>query len=221
MTAAVTAVMSDQTTSLAWAQGLIASVISLCQKHEALNTTQTAFQANLAKLEREIEALAAVWHPLWMAETATIHTAHIMRLSSFGKLTSPEIERFYKTHLDKLPDISDPKIEVQSECTKRISKTANDARTFSNAFFAEEPPPAEFMGLRWSPIYCRQEFPWLVLASQRSLNQARHAYRQFLPEGGKKRRSRPTGRPALSSTTPRSFRTSASMANLALINSSA
>ena len=111
---AVAAAMADENAPApVWAKSLTDSVATLTQKHETLNSAQKTLQATVAKLERELEALAAVGHPIWLAEeSAKLHTAHIMRLSNFGKLTKPEIERFCKTHLDKVPAISTPTIEV-------------------------------------------------------------------------------------------------------------
>ena len=58
---AVAAAMADENAPApVWAKSLTDSVATLTQKHETLNSAQKTLQATVAKLERELEALAAV-----------------------------------------------------------------------------------------------------------------------------------------------------------------
>ena len=161
------------------------SIATLQEEQQTLKNQQKAMQGTLARLEREIQELAKVGHPIYWSEEAaklhSVHTAHILRMTNFGKLSPPEIERFLKTHIEKLPAIKEPTINVQPDHTQLIFHSIADANTFRHNFLSNEPKP----NLNGSPIYCRPELPGIVLATQRPLNQAKHAYRQSLPAGGK------------------------------------
>ena len=161
------------------------SIATLQEEQQTLKNQQKAMQGTLARLEREIQELAKVGHPIYWSEEAaklhSVHTAHILRMTNFGKLSPPEIERFLKTHIEKLPAIKEPTINVQPDHTQLIFHSIADANTFKHNFLINEPKP----NLNGSPIYCRPELPSIVLATQRPLNQAKHAYRQSLPAGGK------------------------------------
>ena len=185
MTKALTEGLAAQTTPPAWASGLTGSISTLQEEQTNMKNKHEALEKKIAALEREINAVAKIGHPIYLnEETAKLHTAHILRLSNFGEHPAAEIERYCKQQTDKFPTIPTPTIKVKSDHTKLIFLTAEDARTFSRGFLGPPDKP-EKPALNGAPIYCRQELPGIVLETQRPLNQSRHAYRQSLGDAGK------------------------------------
>ena len=68
--------LAAQTTAPAWAAGLTGSITNLQEEQTKLRDSHRATEKKIASLEREINEIAEIGHPIYLKEeTARLHTA--------------------------------------------------------------------------------------------------------------------------------------------------